>query len=66
MHDLHVWTLTSGVHSMSGHLVVKDLTQQRDVLAVVNAAMRSEFGIEHITIQIEDPGFRDKESSSLH
>lgn len=66
VHDLHVWTLTSGVHSMSGHLVVKDLTQQRDVLAVVNAAMRSEFGIEHITIQIEDPGFRDKESSSLH
>lgn len=65
-HDLHVWTLTSGVYAMSGHLVVDDLTQQGAVLTAAHAAMRKEFHIDHLTIQVEAQNFRGEEASSVH
>lgn len=62
-HDLHVWTLTSGVDAMSGHLVVSDMAKSRDVLAAAHDAMKAEFKINHLTIQVEDEGLREKETS---
>lgn len=52
VHDLHVWTVTSGVVAMSGHVVVADPVEHRRVLAEVQAAM-SRLGIGHVTVQIE-------------
>lgn len=52
VHDLHVWTLTSGVVAMSGHAVVADPVRNQAVLEAVQARM-ARFGIQHVTMQIE-------------
>lgn len=60
VHDLHVWTLTSGLRVGSGHL---DLAEGADGAAVLERAgrlMREEIGIEHVTLQLEPLGFDDR------
>jgi len=55
VHDLHVWTVTSGVVAMSGHLVVRDPDANQRVLEEAQALM-TQLGIDHVTVQIErDP-----------
>jgi cobalt-zinc-cadmium efflux system protein len=55
VHDLHVWTLTSGVVAMSGHLVVQNPAENQRILEAVQARMDG-LGIQHVTVQIEkDP-----------
>ncbi len=53
VHDLHVWTITSGIDAMSGHLVVVDGADEQAVLVAARELMHDDFGIEHTTIQIE-------------
>ncbi|HEX9393500.1 MAG TPA: cation diffusion facilitator family transporter [Gemmatimonadales bacterium] len=52
VHDLHVWTVTSGVVAMSGHLVVRDPGDHQRVLEQVQDRMGA-FGIGHVTVQVE-------------
>ena len=52
VHDLHVWTVTSGVVAMSGHAVVPELTSHPEALAGLKKALH-ELGIGHATIQLE-------------
>jgi cobalt-zinc-cadmium efflux system protein len=52
VHDLHVWTLTSGMIAMSGHLVVRDPTVHQRVLEAAQDRLRS-LGIHHVTVQME-------------
>lgn len=52
VHDLHLWTVTSGVVAMSGHLVVKNPTDNQPVLQEVQGRMRA-LGIAHVTVQME-------------
>jgi len=52
VHDLHLWTVTSGVVAMSGHLVVKNPTDNQPVLEEVQGRMRA-LGIHHVTVQME-------------
>ena len=52
VHDLHVWTVTSGVVAMSGHAVVPDLTAHPVALAGLRETL-SGLGISHATIQLE-------------
>jgi cobalt-zinc-cadmium efflux system protein len=55
VHDLHVWTLTSGVLAMSCHVVAENESYNRtDLLARVNGVARERFHIDHTTIQIEE------------
>lgn len=55
VHDLHVWTLTSGVVAMNGHLVVENPTDNQRILEAVQGRMR-ELGVHHVTVQMErDP-----------
>jgi cobalt-zinc-cadmium efflux system protein len=57
VHDLHVWTLTSGVVAMSCHVVVGENTHpQSDVLSRVREIVHNRFQIDHTTIQIENCG----------
>lgn len=58
VHDLHVWTITSGLDAMSCHLVVTDMAVSRSALIAAQAAMKSEFGLDHLTIQVEDKALR--------
>ena len=52
VHDLHVWTVTSGVVAMSAHAIVPDVARHQRVLADTQRIMR-EFGVGHVTLQIE-------------
>ena len=53
IHDLHVWTITSGINALSVHLRVARDTDQSVVLEMARKMLKEAFRIEHITIQIE-------------
>jgi cobalt-zinc-cadmium efflux system protein len=53
VHDLHVWTVTSGFLAMSGHAVVREPAGSQAILDEIHDRMRRRFGIRHATIQIE-------------
>jgi cobalt-zinc-cadmium efflux system protein len=55
LHDLHVWTITSGMHAMSGHLLIEDqmVSKAAEILDEVNGLLRLKFGIVHTTLQLE-------------
>lgn len=53
VHDLHVWTITSGMEALSAHLVVRDEASTRTLLKTVQSSLHEEFGIHHATVQIE-------------
>lgn len=57
LHDLHVWTITSGMESASGHVVVAPDADYRTALGRVLAVLRERHGIEHATIQCEPEAF---------
>jgi len=58
VHDLHVWTLTSGVVAMSAHALVADPAQHQRALEEMNRVLGG-FGINHCTIQIEGTTLAD-------
>ncbi|CAN5645225.1 cation diffusion facilitator family transporter [soil metagenome] len=53
VHDLHIWTVTSGYLAMSGHAVIRDPARHRETIDEIHALMHNEFGISHVTVQIE-------------
>jgi cobalt-zinc-cadmium efflux system protein len=53
VHDLHVWTLTSGRDAMSAHVVVRDVRESERLLATLHAVLHARFGIDHTTIQLD-------------
>lgn len=58
VHDLHVWTVGSGLVACSVHVVVDEqsIRNGQNVLRGVNTALKSSFGIGHSTIQVEVEG----------
>jgi len=59
VHDLHVWTITSGMESLSAHVVVEDETMACTMLGRVRTALHDRFGIHHLTIQVEPIEFEE-------
>jgi cobalt-zinc-cadmium efflux system protein len=57
VHDLHVWTITSGRESLSAHVVVEEGRYNCDLLAEIRSALHERFGIHHMTVQIETETF---------
>ncbi len=55
VHDLHVWTLSSGLYALSAHLVVLDpmVCNNDQILSAVKHELLGRYGIDHTTIQIE-------------
>ena len=61
VHDLHAWTITSGVNVLSAHVVVSAEGVAGPVLDQLGGCLADHFDIEHSTFQIEPPGHRDHE-----
>jgi cobalt-zinc-cadmium efflux system protein len=59
VHDLHVWTITSGMVALSGHVVAADGQPHDKLLQVVCDRLHERFGIDHTTIQIESTDFEE-------
>ena len=53
VHDLHLWTITTGMEAMSGHVTVEDVAKSSDVLEALNRLLSERFGITHTTFQLE-------------
>jgi len=53
VHDLHVWTVTSGFLAMSGHAVVSEPSDHQRILTEIHRRMMQRFGIRHVTFQLE-------------
>jgi cobalt-zinc-cadmium efflux system protein len=56
VHDLHVWTITSGMESVTAHLVLKDgldAAAGQEVLTVATRLLDERFGLDHATLQLE-------------
>ncbi len=54
VHDLHIWTVTSGFGALSAHVVVAADCDRDLVRARVELLLRERFGIDHTTLQMED------------
>jgi cobalt-zinc-cadmium efflux system protein len=61
VHDLHVWTLTTGRHALSAHAVVTGARGHDAVLDALTEVCQAQFRIEHVTIQIEGRNRRESE-----
>lgn len=53
IHDLHIWTLSSGLVALSAHVVIDDMTRWEGVLADLRRLLHDRYGIEHVTLQPE-------------
>ena len=54
VHDLHVWTLTSGVHALSAHAILVDGATHGQVLGDLRTRVTAGFPITHMTVQLEE------------
>lgn len=63
VHDLHIWTITSGMHALSAHVEASADATAREMLTAIRGRLHREFGIDHVTIQIEPEGFERMEQA---
>jgi cobalt-zinc-cadmium efflux system protein len=63
VHDLHVWTITSGIDAMSGHVVTDDMRMANTILQQAREALKDKFKIDHMTLQVEDSSSRAEEAA---
>ena len=61
VHDLHVWTIASGMVSLTGHVVIQEGQSPSELLRTVSDLVADRFQIEHATIQIEPMDFDEPE-----
>ncbi len=52
-HDIHLWSLTQGSESMSGHLTIAQEMDSDEALKAATAVLKERFGLSHVTLQIE-------------
>jgi cobalt-zinc-cadmium efflux system protein len=55
VHDVHVWSITSELHAMNGHVLVEDvsISKSTELRADIEKVAREQYHIEHITLQME-------------
>ena len=66
VHDLHVWTITSGRDALSAHVIHAHSISQPDLLRELRTKLHDRFGVDHLTIQMETPDFEDETFHFCH
>ena len=64
VHDLHIWTVTSGIETATGHVVLADDAELHSVLDQVTALLAEEYHVTHATIQCE-PGNHEEHANPI-
>ena len=54
VHDLHVWTITSGLDALSAHVTLREIAESDKILTELQAVLHDQFKIDHTTLQFED------------
>ncbi len=65
IHDLHIWTLTSGIFTLSAHAVVNGERDPHGLLDDLDGRIQDSFGIKHITIQLEPQDRQENELTTF-
>jgi cobalt-zinc-cadmium efflux system protein len=60
VHDLHVWTITSGRDALSAHVTHAHDVSPPELLKSLRARLHTQFGVDHLTIQMETSDFEDE------
>ncbi len=68
VHDLHIWTISSGMYALSAHLVVhlESVGRNDDILTDVKTRLRRACGIDHTTLQIESAEYAHVDDIHSH
>jgi cobalt-zinc-cadmium efflux system protein len=66
VHDLHIWTITSGREALSAHVVHAYDVGQHELLKELRAKLHERFGVDHLTIQMETGDFEDETFHFCH
>jgi cobalt-zinc-cadmium efflux system protein len=66
VHDLHVWTITSGREALSAHVIHGHGISQPALLKELRTKLSEKFGVDHLTIQMETPDFEDETFHFCH
>ncbi len=68
VHDLHIWTISSGMYALSAHLVVHADAMGRndEILQTVKSSLRRRWGIDHTTLQIESATYAHVDDVHTH
>jgi cobalt-zinc-cadmium efflux system protein len=64
IHDLHIWTITSGFDSLSCHILIKEEATSQTILQEAITKIKDQFHIQHTTIQIETIDFHHSDCST--
>jgi cobalt-zinc-cadmium efflux system protein len=59
VHDLHIWTITSGREALSAHVIYVETISQAELLKQLRSKLHDRFGVDHLTIQMETSDFED-------
>ena len=62
VHDLHVWTITSGMHALSAHAGVAEGVSTTGVLEALRQCVATQFKITHVTVQLEEAECGDSDT----
>lgn len=60
VHDLHVWTITSGLDALSGHLLIADDKDPQFILQESITLVEEKYHIQHATLQIENSSLQHR------
>ncbi|HEX8685546.1 MAG TPA: cation diffusion facilitator family transporter, partial [Pyrinomonadaceae bacterium] len=60
VHDLHVWTITSGREALSAHVRHERAAAPAELLRALRSKLHDQFGVDHLTIQMETEDFEDE------
>jgi cobalt-zinc-cadmium efflux system protein len=66
VHDLHIWTITSGREALSAHVIHAYSISQPELLKELRTKLHDRFGVDHLTIQMETPDFEDETFHFCH
>lgn len=60
LHDLHIWSITSGVNALSCHILIDEYSCSQELIVGINTMLKARFEIEHVTVQLETQGVQDE------
>ena len=66
VHDLHVWTITSGREALSAHVIHSESISQAALLRELRTKLHDRFGVDHLTIRMETSDFEDETFHFCH
>lgn len=61
VHDLHIWSITSGLDALSGHLLIEDSRSHQDILQQAVKLIEQQYGIRHVTLQVENSAMQHED-----